>query len=188
MINVVGDGDVLSEELLAHAVVQAGALVFQGGGGKIIKKKADEIEHGRGFEDYGVTAGRKLSGVDSEMRFFAGAGCEFLRVEGADIRGVGFGPACSGAFLNGDGKFGVRFAIGREEATRISQSGLVLAVRIDSRGNLAILDGQIAGAADRAGAIFSGESSGRFDEMVRRATAPLGGHRQEARVLGLAVR
>src|SRR5712692_3517774 len=122
MIDVVGDGDVLSEELLAHAVVQAGALVFKGGGGEIIKEKADEVEHRGGFEDYGVTAGRKLAGIDADMGFLAGARGKFLRVEGADVGEVGFGPACSRAFLNGDGKFGMRFAIGGEEAARITES------------------------------------------------------------------
>jgi len=72
-------------------------------------------------------------------------------LKAADVGGVGFGPTGSGAFLNGDGKFGARFAIGGKRATGISESGLALAVRVDSGGNLAILDGQIAGAADRAG-------------------------------------
>src|SRR5256885_16238229 len=48
MINVVANADVWSEELFAHAFVEAGALVFQGGGGEIVKKKPDEIEHRRG--------------------------------------------------------------------------------------------------------------------------------------------
>src|SRR5260370_2790865 len=73
MVNVVGNGDVLPEELFAHAVVEAGALVFEGGSGKVVKKKADESKHGGGVEDYGVTAGGKLAGVDGEMRFFGSA-------------------------------------------------------------------------------------------------------------------
>jgi len=48
MINVVADADVLSKELFADAFVQAGALVFQGGGSEIVKKKPDEIEYGCG--------------------------------------------------------------------------------------------------------------------------------------------
>jgi len=51
VVNVIGDGNVLPEELLAHAVVEAGALVLQRGGGEIVKKKADEVEDGGGFED-----------------------------------------------------------------------------------------------------------------------------------------
>ena len=73
MINVVADADVLSEELFAHAFVEAGALVFQGGGGEIVKKKPDEIEHRRGFEDYRVTSRRKLARVDGKVCFLAGS-------------------------------------------------------------------------------------------------------------------
>jgi len=82
--------------------------------------KADEIEHRGRFEDYGVTARSKFAGVDGKMCFLGSAGGEFLWVEGADISGIGFGPACGGAFLDGDRKLGVRFAIGRKEAARIS--------------------------------------------------------------------
>src|SRR6266481_6394287 len=163
VINVVGNGDVLAEELFAHALVQAGTLVCKGGSGEIVKKKTDEIEHGGRFEDYGVTAGGKFAGIDGEMRLFAGARRKFLWVVSADIGGVGFGPACGRAFLNGDGKFGVRFAIGGEETARIRQRGLALAIRIDSSGDLAFLDCQVTGTPDRAGAVFAGESSGRLD-------------------------
>src|SRR6267154_25774 len=188
VVSVVGNGDVLAEELLAHAVVEAGALVFESGGGEIVKKKTDEIEHRGGFEDHGVTAGGKLAGVDGEMRFFGSAHRKFLRIESADVGGVGFGPAGSGAFLDGDGKFGARFAIGGKEATGISECGLALAIRVDSGGNLAILDGQIAGAADRAGAVFRGESSGRFDDTAYAAIALFREHGKETRILRLAVR
>ncbi len=120
MVNVVGDGDVLSKELLAQAFVQAGAFVLQGSGGEIVKKKADEIEHGGGFENYRVASGRKLARVDGDMRFFTGARGEFLWIEGADVRGVGFGPARGRAFLHGNGKLGVGFAIGGKETARIA--------------------------------------------------------------------
>src|SRR5260370_33288702 len=122
------------------------------------------------------------------MRFFAGARREFLWIESSDLGGVGFGPAGSGSFLNGDREFGMRFAIGGKEAAGISESGLALAVRIDSGSNLGILDGQIAGAPDRAGSIFGGEGDGLFDEAVHAAIALLSGQGQEARVLRLAVR
>jgi len=78
MIDVVADADVLTKELLAHAFVQAGAFVLQRGGGEIIKKKPDEIEHCRGFEDYRVTSRRKLARVDGKMRFLASPLGEFL--------------------------------------------------------------------------------------------------------------
>jgi len=158
VIGVVGDGDVLSEELLAHALVEAGALVFEGGGGEIVKEEADEIEDGGGLQDYVVAAGGEFARVDGEVGFFAGAGGEFLRVVIANIGGVGLGPTGGGAVLNSDGKLRMGFAIGGEEAARISESGLALATRIDSGGDLAILDGQIASAADGPGAFFGGKS------------------------------
>ena len=186
MINVVGDADVLTNELLAHALVQAGALVFQGGGGEIVKKEADEIENGGGFEDYSVTARSQLAGVDGEMGFFAGANGEFLRVEGANVRGVGFCPAGGGAFLDGDGKLGMSFAIGREQAQRIPQSRLPLAARKDPSSNLTFLDRQITGTPDYVGSVFSGERGSRFDKPPHTAIALLPGHWQEAGVLRLA--
>src|SRR6267378_4134898 len=73
MINVVADADVLSEELFADAFVESGALVFEGGGSEIVKKKTDEIEHRRGFEDDRVTARRKLARVDGKACFLAGS-------------------------------------------------------------------------------------------------------------------
>src|SRR5260370_36285164 len=105
------------------------------------------------------------------MRFFAGARREFLWIESSDLGGVGFGPAGSGSFLNGDREFGMRFAIGGKEAAGISESGLAVAVRIDSGSNLAILDGQIAGGADRPGSIFGGQGGGLFYESVHAGRA-----------------
>src|SRR5438309_1324296 len=188
MINVVGDADVLAEELLAHAFVQAGALVRQGSGRKIVKKKTDKVENGSGFEDDRVAAGIKLARIDGEMRFFADSGGEFLLVEGAYINGVGFGPACGRTFLHGDRKLGVRFAIGGKEAARICQGGLTLAVREDSGGDLTLLDGQVTGAANGTGSIFSGERGRLFDETVYAAIALLARHRQEVGDFRLAVR
>src|SRR5258708_13147395 len=188
MISVVADGDVLSEELLAHAFVQAGALVFERGGGEIVKKKADEVEHCCGFEDGRVTSRGKLARVDGKMCLLAGSRSEFLWIKGTDVCRVGFGPAGSRVFLGGDGKLGVRFAIRGKKAARIAQSGLALAVRIDSGGDLALLDRRVTGAPDRAGSLFSGESGRLFDETVY-TTIPLpSGHWQEARGLRLAVR
>src|SRR5260370_42659097 len=112
MIKVVADADVFSKELLAHAIVQAGALVFQRGGGEIVKKKPDEIEHRRGLKDHRVTSRRKLARVDGKVRLLAGSRGEFLWIIGANIRGGRFGPARGGAILRGNGKLGVRFAVG----------------------------------------------------------------------------
>src|SRR5260370_6487824 len=111
MVAVVGDGDVLSEELPARAVDQAGALVFEGGGGEIVKEEADEIEDGGGFEDYCVAARGEFAGVDRKMGFLARARSKFLRIVSADIGGVGFCPACGGGPPDWDGKNSGRFTV-----------------------------------------------------------------------------
>jgi len=64
---------------------------------------------------------------------------------------------------------------------------LALAVRIDPGGDLAILYGQIASAADGARSFFGGESGGRFDETVHTAIPLLCGHGQKAQVFRLAM-
>src|SRR5204863_8219597 len=87
MINVIGYADVLAEEVLAHAFVQAGAIVRECGGGKIVKKKTDKVENSSGFEDDSVTTGGKLACVHGEMCLFAGSGGELLRIEGANVGG-----------------------------------------------------------------------------------------------------
>ena len=61
MISVVGDGDILAEKLFAHAVIEAGALVFERRGREVVKKETDEIEDGGGFENHGVAAGCKFA-------------------------------------------------------------------------------------------------------------------------------
>src|SRR5437016_2511143 len=58
MINIVGNADVLAEDLLAHAVVKAGTLIVDGGGGEIVEEEPDEVEDGGGFKNHGVAAGR----------------------------------------------------------------------------------------------------------------------------------
>src|SRR5260370_14937080 len=183
MINVVADADVFSKELFAHAIVQAGALVFQRGSGEIVKKKPDKIEHRRGLEDHRVTSRRKLAGVDGKVRLLAGSRGEFLWIKGANIRGVRFGPARGGAILRGNGKLGVRFAISCEEAPGISQSGLALAVRIDSGSDLASLDGQVTGAPTPPRSFLGGESGRLFAEAVYPPTPLPSGHRQKPRSL-----
>src|SRR5260370_40391660 len=180
MINVVADADVLSKELFAHAFVKAGALVLQGGGGEIVKKKPDEIEHGRGFEDYRVTSRRKLARVDGKVCFLASSRRQFVWIEHADVSGGGFGPARRRVFLRGDGNLGVRFAIGRKKASRIAQSGLALPARVDSSRDLASLDGQVTGAPDRPGALFGVESGGPPDGPVSGAGTRTSGQRAGA--------
>src|SRR2546430_8174512 len=119
------------------------------------------------------------------MCLLAGSRGEFLWVERANICGIGFGPARSRTFLCRDGKLRVRFTIGRKKASRISQYGLALAVRIDSGGHLAFLDGQIASTPDGSGSFFSGESGGLVDEAAFGVLTPSSWHRPHARILRL---
>src|SRR5271163_2594667 len=56
VVSVVGDGDILAEERLVHAVVEAGALVLEGCRGEVVEEEADEIKDGGGLEDYRVAA------------------------------------------------------------------------------------------------------------------------------------
>src|SRR5208282_2565200 len=133
---------------------EAGTLVLERGGGEVVKEKADEIKNGGGLENYGVAAGREFASVHCHMRFFAGALSEFLRIESADAGGVGFGPTCGGIFLHGDGKLGVRLAVRCEKPARIAHCGLLETAGENTGSDLAVLDGQIAGATDGAGAFF----------------------------------
>src|SRR5205809_6709152 len=104
MINVVGDADILAEELLAHAFVEAGAFVRERGGCEIVEEKADEIEHGGGFEDDRVMAGGKLVGVEGEMCFFTDSRGELEGVKGADGGRVRLGPSRRGGVVYGAGE------------------------------------------------------------------------------------
>src|SRR5438046_5804513 len=79
MINVVGDADILAEELLAHAFVEAGAFVRERGGCEIVEEKADEIEHGGGFEDDRVMAGASSWALRAR--------CAFSPTRAASFRG-----------------------------------------------------------------------------------------------------
>ena len=188
MIGVVGDGDIFAEERFAHAVVEAGAFVLERGGGEIVEEEADEIEYGGGLENDGVAAGWEFAGVHRQVRFFAGALSELLRIEGADAGGVGFGPARGGIFLHGDGEFGVRFAVGGEQSARIAEGGLLQAAGENAGGDLAVLDGKIASAADGAGAFFGSEGGSVFCEAIYFAIALLAGERKQMRIFWLAVR
>ena len=79
---------------LAHAIVEAGTLVEHGGAGEIVEKEADQIEHGGGFENDGVLAGREVPAACAMRRLFrwrfraSASGSIF-----ADVGRIGFGPA-----------------------------------------------------------------------------------------------
>src|SRR5215470_3959130 len=71
MVNIVGDLDVVSEDLLADAIVQKRALVEHRLATPIPKHKADEVEHGGRLENHRVLAWRQLprsSGLHGLLR------------------------------------------------------------------------------------------------------------------------
>src|SRR5438270_2533640 len=69
VIDVIGDGDVFSEDLLANAVIETGTLVGYGGSSEIIKEEAYEIEDGGRLENHGVATRRQLARIGGAMCF-----------------------------------------------------------------------------------------------------------------------
>jgi hypothetical protein len=57
----------------------------------------------------------------------------------------------------------------------------------NSGGDLAVCDGDVAGAADGAGAVFGSKGRGVFCEAIYFAIALFAGERKEMRIFGLAV-
>ncbi len=96
MIGVVGDGDFLAEKRFAQAIVEAGALISQRSGGKIVKKKTDQIENGGGFEDHGVFSRREFLRIFRHLELFRWRGRRALADQCFDTAGVSFGPTCCG--------------------------------------------------------------------------------------------
>src|ERR1700693_1932099 len=103
MIDVVPERDVVAENFLAHAVVEARAFVENRGGGKIVEKKSDEVEDGRRLENRGVVTGRQLSRLARACSFLAGAFCKTVGVEFANVRRIGLCPARRIGLENCDG-------------------------------------------------------------------------------------
>src|SRR4029077_13217077 len=138
MVSVIADGDVFAKQLFAHALVEAGTLVLERGGGKVVKEKANEIEHGSGFKNDGVAAGREFARVNRHVCFLASTQSELLWIKIADARSVCLGPACGGSFLHGDGEFGVRFVVGSKKSAGIAHRGLLQAAGENSGSHLAV--------------------------------------------------
>src|SRR5271155_3028006 len=93
MVDIVPEGDVLAENLLSHAIVQAGTLVENRCGREIVKKKPDEIEYSRGLENRGVVSGRKFTRLARIGGLAAGSCGKGIRVYGANVRRVCLRPA-----------------------------------------------------------------------------------------------
>ena len=154
MIGVIRDGDIFSEYLLAHPVVQARSLIRNRRRREVIKQKPRNIQHRRRLQDHRVAAGRQFLRVRRAMRLFAGSLGECLRIEVPHIRRIRLGPARRRRLLHRNREFRVRVAIRREQPARISHRRLRLPARENSRRHLSTLHGKIASPANRKRPIF----------------------------------
>ena len=96
------------------------------GRGKVIEHKSDEIENRRRLQSHRVTSRSQLLGFNGKVRFPARPFGEFLWMNLSHIGRIRFGPTRCGVFLHGDGKLRMRFAVCREQATRIPHGRLAL--------------------------------------------------------------
>ena len=188
MKHVVADADILSQKLLPHAVIQAGAFVPHRRGGKVVKHKPDQIEHRRRLENHCVTPRRQLRRFHGKMCFFASPLRELLRMHLPHVGGIRFGPACRRIFLHGNRELRMRFAVRRKQPARIAHCCLALPARKNSRRHLSFLSGEIASQPDRARPLFGSERSRCLDEPVHRPVPLPPRHRQQSRIARLAVR
>ena len=188
MKDVIADADVLPEKLLPYAVVEAGSLVLDCGGRKIVKHEPDQIQNRRRFQNHRVPPRGQLRCLDGEASFFASSFCQFLRMNLPDVCAIRLGPACRRIFLHGNGKLRMRFAVGGEQTARIAHRRLALSARKDSRRHLSFLGGPIASESNRARPLFGSECRRCLDEAIHGAVPLLPRHRQKPRISRLAVR
>ena len=73
MRDIVGELDVIAEQLLADAIGEETAAIGDGGGAEIAEHLAHQIEDGGGLQNHGVAAGRDFMRVARQTRFFSGA-------------------------------------------------------------------------------------------------------------------
>ena len=124
---------------LAHALVEAGALVEHGGAGEIVEEKADQIEHGGRLENHRPAAGLDLARMARGGGLLAGA----LRPAPRDRCWRRSGELAlaqpeESRLQNGDGKFGARLAMRGEEAAGIGQGHCRGARGEDAGGGLRV--------------------------------------------------
>src|SRR6204780_58513 len=166
MVNVIPERDVLAKKFLTHAVIQAGALVENGGPGKIQEKGADDIEDGGRLQDRGVVAGLQNARIARGDSLVARGFGEFVRMDITDVGRTRFGPAGRFVFQNGDREFGIGVLMAGEKPSRVPQNGLMRAAGKNSRGGLLFLIGHFANAGYGAGAIH-GVFRGRGVKIAR---------------------
>src|SRR5215470_2924358 len=92
MVNIVGDLDVVSEDLLADAIVQKRALVEHRLATPIPKHKANEVEHGSRLENHSVLTWRQLSRSSRLERLFRGALRQLRGIEVSHVGRIGLLP------------------------------------------------------------------------------------------------
>ena len=81
----------------------------------------------------------------------------------------------------------MRFAISREQPSRIRYRSLALPAGEDSRRDLPFLGGEVAGASNGSCPVLGSKRGSRLDEPIHLAVALFSRHRQEPRILGLAM-
>ncbi len=183
--DVVVNGDVFAHDLLAKAIGEAGALIEDGGSGKVVKEKADQIEDGGGFENDGPAAGLDFLGMARCGGFFAGALGEGFGIDLVAIGSAGFSPSGRIPLQNRDGKFRAALAIAGEESFGIGHRSSRSPGGKDPGGGLAILLGELGDFGDGDGAILRSGAGGRGEKAPDLSVLLRAGHGQQVGILGL---
>src|SRR6516225_3697879 len=85
---IVVDRNVVPKDFFPDAVVQETPTVANGGSAKITEHLANQVEHRRGFQDYGVAAGRDDPRRARVFRLSCCAHCQFEGVQLAVVAGT----------------------------------------------------------------------------------------------------
>src|ERR1700684_4096089 len=125
MVNVIPQSDVLAENLFAHAVVQTGTFVSHSGSGKIVKKRTDNVQHSRRFENSRIVSWLQIARLARSDRLVAGTFGELVGIDIANVRRVRFGPTRRIIFQNSYREFSVGVLVAGKQFLRIRQNGLV---------------------------------------------------------------
>ena len=86
-------GPYFTELLLTCPAAQKASTVLDGSGAKIAEHLSEQIEHGGGFENHRVTAGRKLLRMRRHYGLAGRAGGERGRIESLRVADTSLCPA-----------------------------------------------------------------------------------------------
>ena len=111
MIDIVGDRNVLAENLLPDPVVQERTLVEQRHAAKIPEHEAHQIEHRRRLQDYGVLARGQLRWIRRTLRFFGRLSANPSGIDLVDIGRIALLPARGVLRQHGYRGFGQRLRV-----------------------------------------------------------------------------